>query len=252
MALAGLEEQDLSDLRYLSDVTFNRLTSCTPKLRRLSLAGCHIAFGFDPYRGCPVGPDSSALLSLRNLRRLLQEQTSTMRGLDLSRTSITPESLRSVAQVEGLSLEELHLRGCKELTDYSVEMLCKHQPGLRILDLSACTELTSRTVLAVALGLKGLRFLSLSRDWRVTDKGLADLMALAELRTLDLSECLHVSGAEMVKGLCGPEPRARLETLSFKSCTYIRVSLCGCPPTLTMTFDSGILPDCFRISSTTQ
>ncbi|CAB1322904.1 unnamed protein product [Coregonus sp. 'balchen'] len=222
VALADLKELDLSDLRYLSDLTFNRLTGCTPRLRRISLAGCHIAFEFDPYRGCPVGPDSSALLSLRNLRRLLQEQASTVRGLDLSRTSITPESLRSVAQVEGLSLEELRLRGCKELTDYSVEVLCKHQPGLQILDLSACTELTSRAVLAVALGLKSLRLLSLSRDWRVKDKGLADLMVLPELRTLDLSECLHVSGAEIVKGLSAPEPRARLETLSLKSCTYIR------------------------------
>lgn len=87
-----------------------------------------------------------------------------MHWLDLSRTSITQESLRSVAQVEGLSLEELRLRGCKELTHYSVEVLCKHQPGLQILDLSACTELTSRAVQAVALGLKGLWLLSLSRD----------------------------------------------------------------------------------------
>lgn len=223
-ALAGLEELDLSDLRYLSDLTFNRLTGCTPRLRRLSLAGCHIAFEFDPYRGCPAGVchDSSALLSLRNLRRLLQEQSSTLWGLDLSRTSITPESLRSVAQVEGLRLQQLCLRGCKELTDYSVEMLCKHQPGLTSLDLSACTELTSRAVLAVSLGLLDLTSLSLSRDWRVTDKGLADLVVLPKLRSLDLSECLHVSGAEMVKGLSGPAPRAGLETLIFKSCTYIR------------------------------
>lgn len=100
-ALSGLEELDLSDLRYLSDVTFNRLTGCTPRLRRLSLAGCHIAFEFDPYRGCPVGDvkDSSALLSLRNVRRLLTEQKSSLVALDLSRTSITPESLRTIAQV---------------------------------------------------------------------------------------------------------------------------------------------------------
>ena len=100
-ALSGLEELDLSDLRYLSDLTFNRLTSCTPGLRRLSLAGCHIAFEFDPYRGCPAGAvkDSSALLSLRNLKRLVTEQRWTLVALDLSRTSITPDSLRTVAQV---------------------------------------------------------------------------------------------------------------------------------------------------------
>lgn len=43
--------------------------------------------------------DSSALLSLRNLRKLLTEQKSTMVALNLSRTSITPESLRTILQV---------------------------------------------------------------------------------------------------------------------------------------------------------
>lgn len=100
-ALSGLEELDLSDLRYLSDLTFTRLTGCTPCLRRLALAGCHIAFEFDPYGGRPTGAgeDSSALLSLRNLRCLLAQQRATLRELDLSRTAVTPESLRIIAQV---------------------------------------------------------------------------------------------------------------------------------------------------------
>ncbi|KAI4885972.1 hypothetical protein NFI96_033063, partial [Prochilodus magdalenae] len=221
-ALKNLEDLDLSDLRYLSDLTFNRLTGCTPKLRRLALAGCHIAFEFDPYRGCAVGPGSSAILSLRNLHHLLQEQASTLRSLDLSRTCITPESLRSLAQVPRLRLQELSLRGCKELTDYSIELLCRHQRGLQSLDLSACTELTSRSMLAVATDLKELRSLSLSKDWKMTGKGLADLMALPGLSHLDLSECLHVGGAELVKGLSSPQPRAQLESLSLRNCTYIR------------------------------
>ncbi|XP_034542563.1 F-box/LRR-repeat protein 4 [Notolabrus celidotus] len=224
-ALSGLEELDLSDLRFLSDLTFNRLTGCTPRLRRLSLAGCHIAFEFDPYQGCPVGAVevSSALLSLRNLRKLLTEQKSTLIALDLSRTSITPESLRTIAQVPGLFLEELSLHGCKELTDYSVEVLVKHQPSLRRLDISACKELTNRSVEAIAQGLKSLTHLSLSRDWRVTEKGLADLLSVSSLKSLDLSECLHVSGSEIVRGLTGSRTaRAQLETLSLKSCTYIR------------------------------
>ncbi|XP_029951327.1 uncharacterized F-box/LRR-repeat protein C02F5.7 [Salarias fasciatus] len=224
-ALCSLEELDLSDLRYLSDLTFNRLTGCTPRLRRLSLSGCHIAFEFDPYRGCPVGAvqDSSALLSLRNLRRLLAEQKSTLVALDLSRTSITPESLRTIAQVPGLVLEELLLQGCKELSDYSVEVLVKHQPGLHTLDISGCTELTSRSVEAIARGLKSLTHLFLSRDWRITEKGLADLLSVSSLRTLDLSECLHINGTEIVKGLkASGTARARLEALNLKSCTYIQ------------------------------
>ncbi|XP_015229579.1 PREDICTED: F-box/LRR-repeat protein 3-like [Cyprinodon variegatus] len=224
-ALSGLEELDLSDLRYLSDLTFTRLTSCTPRLRRLSLAGCHIAFEFDPYRGSPVGAveDSSALLSLRNLRRLLTEQSSTLKALDLSRTSITPESLRIIAQVQDLVLEELHLQGCRELTDYSVEVLIKHQPKLLKLDISGCTGLTSRSVEAAARGLESLTHLSLSGDWRITEKGLAELLSVSSLLSLDLSECLHISGVELVKGLKGSDTaKAKLEALSLRSCTYLR------------------------------
>lgn len=68
-------------------------------------------------------------------------------------------------------MEELCLHGCKELTDYSVEALVKHQPKLQRLDISGCTELSSRSVEAVAHSLKSLTQLSLSGDWRITEKG---------------------------------------------------------------------------------
>ncbi|XP_058253009.1 uncharacterized protein fbxl9 isoform X1 [Hemibagrus wyckioides] len=221
-ALKNLEDLDLSDLRYLSDLTFNRLTGCTVRLHRLALAGCHIAFEFDPYLGRAVGPGSSAMLSLRNLLRLVQDQSSTLRSLDLSRTSITPESLRALVLVPGLHLEELSLSSCKKLTDYSIEQLCRHQRGLHTLDLSGCTELTSRSVLAVAAELKQLQSLSLSRVWRMTEKGLADLTALPALSSLDLAECVNVSGAELVKGLSSPQHRAQLEKLSLRSCAFVQ------------------------------
>uniref|UniRef100_A0A3Q2P7C1 F-box and leucine rich repeat protein n=1 Tax=Fundulus heteroclitus TaxID=8078 RepID=A0A3Q2P7C1_FUNHE len=224
-ALSGLEELDLSDLRYLSDLTLNRLTGCTPRLRRLSLAGCHIAFEFDPYRGRPAGTaaDSSALLSLRNLRRLLTEQSSSLKALDLSRTSITPESLRIVAQVQDLVLEELHLQGCKELTDYSVEVLVKHQPGLLKLDLSGCPELSSRTVRAVARGLRSLTHLSLSRDSKITEKGLVELLSVSSLVSLGLSGCLHSSGAELQEDLkASTAATAQLELLHLSGSTNLQ------------------------------
>ncbi|TSS60377.1 Cyclic nucleotide-gated cation channel beta-1 [Bagarius yarrelli] len=222
MALKNLEDLDLSDLRYLSDLTFNRLTGCTLRLRHLALAGCHIAFEFDPYLGRAVGSGSSAMLSLRNLLRLVQDQSSTLRSLDLSRTSITPESLLSLVRIPGLHLEELSLSDCKKLTDYSIEHLCRHQRNLHMLDLGGCTELTSRSMLAVAATLKQLQSLSLSRVWRITNKGLAELTALPGLRSLDLSECVNISSAELVKGLSSPQHRAQLEKLRLRSCTYIR------------------------------
>lgn len=59
--------------------------------------------------------------------------------------------------------------------------------------------------------------------------GLADLLSLPTLRSVDLSECLHVSGTEIVKGLKGSSAGgAQLECLNLKNCTYIRVSSSLC------------------------
>uniref|UniRef100_W5MGM4 F-box and leucine rich repeat protein n=1 Tax=Lepisosteus oculatus TaxID=7918 RepID=W5MGM4_LEPOC len=223
VALGKLGELDLSNLRYLSDLTFNRLTACAPQLCRLSLAGCHIAFEFDPYRGAPAGCDSSALLSLRNLLRFLGEQAHTLRSLNLGRTGITPEALKSLVRVEGLSLEELSLPGCKDLTDSAIAAVCQYQPGLKTLDLSSCTELSDKAVLAIASSLKDIRSLYLRRTWRITDQGLSKLMELKGLQTLDLSGCSNITGIEMIKGLSSPQAQAKLVSLSLRSCTYMRV-----------------------------
>ncbi|XP_014877023.1 EIN3-binding F-box protein 1 isoform X3 [Poecilia latipinna] len=160
-ALSGLEELDLSDLRYLSDLTFTRLTGCTPHLRRLALAGCHIAFEFDPYGGRPAGAgeDSSALLSLRNLRRLLVEQHATLRELDLSRTGVTPQSLRviaqdtvvlSLSQLLADSLLELDLTSCVNVTDLSVCAIATYLQRLQVLRLGWCREVSDWGLLGVA------------------------------------------------------------------------------------------------------
>lgn len=61
----------------------------------------------------------------------------------------------------------------------------------------------------------------------MSSTGLADLLSLSTLTSVDLSECLHVSGTEIVKGLKGSGAGgAQLESLNLKSCTYIRVSCC--------------------------
>lgn len=87
-------------------------------------------------------------------------------------------------------LEELCLHGCKELTDYSVEVLVKHQPSLQRVDISACTELTNRSVEAIARGLKSLTHLSLSCDWRITEKGAHSVFVF--MCIIDLNELINV------------------------------------------------------------
>lgn len=45
------------------------------------------------------------------------------------------------------------------------------------------------------------------------------------LKSLNLSECLHISGTEMIKSLNGSgAARAQLDSLNLRSCIYVRVS----------------------------
>ncbi|XP_039359906.1 leucine-rich repeat-containing protein 29 isoform X2 [Mauremys reevesii] len=222
-ALTNLRELNLAGLRYLSDLSFNRLTGCAPRLARLSLARCHLTFEFDPYRGSS-NYNSSALLSFRNLLRFLKERASSLRALDLSGTSITSPAMRSLVQVEGLRLRELVLQNCRDLSNEAIGLLCTHQPHLTALDLTGCSELSDRAALAVSAGLRALQSLCLGKLQRLTDRGLLGIAELRSLQRLDLSECSLVSGSELVKVCSAPELRPNLASLSFAFCSLLRDS----------------------------
>ncbi|XP_026509587.1 F-box/LRR-repeat protein 2-like isoform X2 [Terrapene carolina triunguis] len=222
-ALTNLQELNLAGLRYLSDLSFNRLTGCAPHLARLSLARCHLTFEFDPYRGSS-NYNSSALLSFRNLLRFLKERASSLRALDLSGTSITSPAMRSLVQVEGLRLRELVLQNCSDLSNEAIGLLCTHQPHLTVLDLTGCSELSDRAALAVSAGLRALQSLGLGKLQRLTDGGFLGIAELRSLQRLDLSECSLVSGSELVKVCSTPELRPSLASLSFAFCSLLRDS----------------------------
>ncbi|XP_050779125.1 F-box/LRR-repeat protein 20-like isoform X1 [Gopherus flavomarginatus] len=222
-ALTNLQELNLASLRYLSDLSFNRLTGCAPRLARLSLARCHLTFGFDPYRGSS-NYNSSALLSFRNLLRFLKERASSFRALDLSGTSITSPAMRSLVQVEGLCLQELVLQNCRDLSNEAISLLCTHQPHLTALDLTGCSELSDQAALAVSAGLRALQSLCLGKLQRLTDRGFLGIAELRSLQRLDLSECSLVSGSELVKVCSAPELRPNLASLSFAFCCLLRDS----------------------------
>ncbi|XP_053905251.1 F-box/LRR-repeat protein 2-like isoform X2 [Malaclemys terrapin pileata] len=222
-ALTNLQELNLAGLRYLSDLSFNRLTGCAPHLARLSLARCHLTFEFDPYRGSS-NYNSSALLSFRNLLRFLKERASSLRALDLSGTSITSPAMRSLVQVEGLRLRELVLQNCRDLSNEAIGLLCTHQPHLTVLDLTGCSELSDRAALTVSAGLRALQSLGLGKLQRLTDGGFLGIAELRSLQRLDLSECSLVSGSELVKVCSTPELRPSLASLSFAFCSLLRDS----------------------------
>ncbi|XP_054856651.1 F-box/LRR-repeat protein 2-like isoform X2 [Eublepharis macularius] len=221
--LANLQDLNLSGVRYLSDLTFNRLTGCTPKLASLALARCHITFEFDSYHGSR-NYNSSALLSFRNLLRFLTERASSMKALDLSGTSISIQAMKSLVQVENLCLQEMVLQGCRDLSNEAIGTLCQHQPRLATLDLSGCSELTDRAILTLCSQLPALQCLRLGKLPRVTDAGFQGVSHLRRLQRLNVSECSLVSSSELVKALGAIEGLPKLVSLNVAFCTLLKDS----------------------------
>ncbi|KAM9067210.1 leucine-rich repeat-containing protein 29 isoform X2 [Sarcophilus harrisii] len=220
-ALANLRDLNLSGLRHLADSSFNRLSSCTPKLERLSLARCHITF--DPHRSRSAQPGSSAILSFPNILHFLKERASHLVALDLSGTNLTPTALHALGQVVGLHLRELVLRGCRDISTEAVAVLCRQQRDLTSLDLSGCSELADGALLVVSRGLQSLQHLRLEKLQQLTDSGFSSLHWLRELRSLDLAECCRVSGRELAKALEFPRgPPPRLASLRLAYCSLLK------------------------------
>ncbi|XP_070617770.1 uncharacterized protein [Erythrolamprus reginae] len=221
--LANLQELNLSSVRYLSDLTFNRLTGCCPQLAKLVLARCHLTFEFDSYSGSH-DYNSSALLSFRNLLQFLSRRAAYVKLLDLSGTNINSQAMRTLVQVENLQLEEFVLQACRDLTNESVSILCQHQPHLTTLDLSGCSELSDRAGLAINSRLLDLRCLRLGKLPRMTDAGFQGMSHLKHLQSLDVSECSLVSCSEFVKAFGTNTRPPKLKSLNVAFCSLLKDS----------------------------
>ncbi|KAB0393980.1 hypothetical protein E2I00_011690 [Balaenoptera physalus] len=232
-ALSGLRELNLASLQDLTDLSFNRLSSCVPSLERLALAYCHLTFEPDPARGS-IGPQDSSpsQLSFHNLLQFVKEQAGRLHALGLSGTGLPPEALQALGQVAGLQLQELSLHSCRDLSTEAVAALCHQQPGLTSLDLRGCSELADGALLAVSRGLRRLWHLSLRKLQQLTDARCSALGGLRELHSLDMAECCLVRGRELAQALglvCGaPHPLASLSLAYCSSlktvqaiCTYL-------------------------------
>ncbi|XP_045299017.1 exocyst complex component 3-like protein isoform X7 [Leopardus geoffroyi] len=252
--LSGLCELNLAGLWDLTDLSFNRLSSCAPRLERLSLAYCHLTFELGPAWGS-LGPQDSSpsQLSFHNLLRFVKERAGSLHALDLSGTGLLPEALQALGQVAGLQLQELSLHGCQDLSTEAVAALCRLQSGLISLDLGGCSGLADGALVAISQGLGHLQRLSLRKLQRLTDAGCTALGDLQELQSLDLAECCLVSGWGLAQALgSGHRAPAPLASLSLAYCASLKdASVLSLIPVLSPSLRVLDLSSCVALTNRT-
>jgi hypothetical protein len=116
-------------------------------------------------------------------------------------------------------LELLRVKGCIKLTNAFVSNFSNHCRYLQHIDLSQCTQIDHRSLCYLAQGGKAIRelalaetsvtddslalfvqfhkqlqLLNLRRCYFITDRGISQLLACAELETVILASCAGVTG----------------------------------------------------------
>jgi len=233
--LVRLRELKVAAIRYISDESFGRLVSVCSGLESLSLAGNQIVFHTknNLWRG-----KESAVLTFSNIMSFLEANASQITVLDFSRTTINDEALSSVARIPDLSLRELCLAYCQEITDKGIAALCKVQHSIELLNLTDCQSVTDSSLESICSECDGLRVLRLAKCRRVTDLSVCKLKCQRRLRQLDLSACYSLSSRGLSLGLCSTvSPLSCLTSLNLGCCSSVSdsfiVEMTCCVPGLT-------------------
>lgn len=203
-SLKKVKDLNLSSIRQLSDVTFNRIVTICPNVERIWLVGSNIVFNSDHY--IPRGKSkvaSSAVLTFQNILDFVRVQAAVLTTLDLSRNQINDEALESLVTIPDLHLQEVHLLACKDIEDEGLIALSHNQKSLKVLNIKECMGVTDSSVSAVAANLVQLETLAINRCRNVTAYSVRKFSNLWHLQTIEMSDLYQVTSAGIEAGLCG-------------------------------------------------
>lgn len=138
--------------------------------------------------------------------------------------NITDNGIQNALSQEYLSLTELNLSLCKQVTDSALNKIAENLRNLELLELGGCSNITNLGLYWIAGGLKRLKKLDLRSCWIISDQGIAHLAGLTSetlgnpaLELLGLQDCQRLSDESL-----------RHISTGFKNLQSINLSFCIC------------------------
>lgn len=219
-SLSNVLDVNLSSIRHITDVTFNRIMIVCENVQKLSLAGVQITLSGSLYnRPSQSRFANNSVLTFQNIMDFVITQQG-LKSLNFSKTQLEDEHLEELVATAGLGLQELILTGCRNITDEGIVAVCKHQPDLYSLDVRECPDLTNRSLMCVAASMNQLKNLYMNKCKQITDTAVVTVAKLSVLQKLDLSDCHQVSCKGLIKGLCAGDSTSLITHLNL-SCTDV-------------------------------
>lgn len=115
--------------------------------------------------------------------------------------NIADNSLTNAITNDYLSLIELDLSLCKQITDATLTKIAQHMRNLEYLHLGGCCHISNHGLLFISWGLRKLKKLELRSCWNISDDGIGNLAGLnqsapggtSELEHLSLQDCQKIT-----------------------------------------------------------
>ena len=219
VSLANVRELNLANNPYLTDALFNRITSCMPGLKNVSLDNCKIMNHPGIYKKFYTKDEgeegSPSVFTWRSVLRFVRERAAKLTSLSFVSTGIDGLCVQQLSDADGLDLKRLNLGNNSSITQEAIWDLVKRQRNLESLGLDFCRRVfsdypaTSREIFAEIATIQNLSLAGLSIPKNLD----LFLPETKKIRTLNVSN-MDTTPRHFVEGLLNSESRDTLQSFT--------------------------------------
>ncbi|CRL00041.1 CLUMA_CG013329, isoform A, partial [Clunio marinus] len=154
---------------------------------------------------------------LDSLLEFLKSSGKNITCLDLSNTVTDDLFLDKLGQIKDIKLKELHLTfmGSTKNSNYGLPVLIKNQPTLENFDLTASPSVNDIVVRLISIYMTNIKILLLKKCHNLTDHGVREISKLVHLKSLEISDCDHVTDTGIMDGVLMENKNPHLRNLNL-------------------------------------
>ncbi|XP_050095220.1 uncharacterized protein LOC126577571 [Anopheles aquasalis] len=174
-----------------SQLQFESMVEMMPNLTRVDFSNC--------FRKMET---TRKMFLLSCIQKFIVRRQHDLRAVNISGIPVDDIFLRGLADATGLLLDELSITYLEKMPvrEPAIIDLFRRQSKLRFLDVTGSTGITDFCLEQIIKHIPGLRVLNMTGCWGVSDYGIKQIFRLQQLQSLTLSNCIRMSKYGIMDG----------------------------------------------------